>query len=550
MFANVFTKTIRDRVGGGLLGSVVVAAMILFSLWVYGDVDTSFYYELPVGILELMGIDPDGSGVGAMAFGSMYNFIAAFVVAGIAISIGAASIAGEEQEGTFGFLLGNPVSRHGVLVSKAASLTLIVALMGLILWAGALWSADITDTDLTGLHIGAVTIALSLNGLFYGFLAMAIGAWTGNRGMASGASVGLMVVGYLAAGLLPLADLEGVARVFPWYYYSSSAPLNNGLDTGHTLVLIALSVVSFAVAWVGIQRRDLKEKSLGVTLVDRLRENPRTQKVMDRLAGSTRVSRISVKSASDFQVLLTVTAGIMFYMGVLIPPLFNFIPEDFVNVFATFPDAMVAMIGGVDMGTATGFVTGEIFSLVGPVAVIVLLATMGGRALAGEEEEHTMGLLLSNPVSRSQVLFEKVTAMIFYAVAFAATVAIATWMGVLLAGLDEVTIGGIASVSVLLALFGLVYGGVSLLVSAATGRTRLANMTTAGVAVLTWFMFSFLTLSETTEPLANLSPFQWYLGGDPLLNGMDWTGAALLGGTFVALVVVSIPLFQRRDLRG
>lgn len=75
-------------------------------------------------------------------------------------------------------------------------------------------------------------------------------------------------------------------------------------------------------------------------------------------------------------------------------------------------------------------------------------------------------------------------------------------------------------------------------------------MLTTGVAVVTWFMFSFFSLSETFEPIANASPFQWYLGSDPLLNGMDWTGAVLLSGTFVVLVAASIPLFQRRDLRG
>ena len=62
-------------------------------------------------------------------------------------------------------------------------------------------------------------------------------------------------------------------------------------------------------------------------------------------------------------------------------------------------------------------------------------------------------------------------------------------------------------------------------------------------------MFSFLSISETTEPLTRFSPWQWYLGGDPVLDGMDWGGAALLGVGFLVLVAVSIPLFQRRDLR-
>jgi ABC-2 type transport system permease protein len=96
----------------------------------------------------------------------------------------------------------------------------------------------------------------------------------------------------------------------------------------------------------------------------------------------------------------------------------------------------------------------------------------------------------------------------------------------------------------------LVFGGVALLTGAATGRRKLASWVTTGVAIVTWFIFSFLPLSQTAEPLANLSPFEWYLGSDPMVNGMDWTGAALLAGVFLALVAVSIQLFRRRDLRG
>lgn len=550
MLANVFTKTTRDRIPAGILAAISLGVFLFFAMWVYGDIDTSFYYDLPEGILELVGINPDGEGAAGIAFGAIFNLMGAFVVAGLALSWGASAIAGEERDGTFGFLLGNPISRRGVLISKMASLVVVVGLMSLLLWGLGVLSAAVLGVQTGDLFIGSITFAMFVNSLFYGFLALAIGAWTGKRSIASGATAGLMVAGYLASSLLPLADLERVAQVFPWYYYSSSAPINNGLDWGHIAVLGALIVVAMIVAYVGIQRRDLNEKGTDRTLLDRLRANPMTQKMMDRVAGSARVSRISAKTFSEYQGLFTVVAAIMFYMGVLIPPLYNLIPEDFINIFATFPDALVAMIGGVDMGTPAGFLTGENFSLMGPIAVIVLCATIGARSLAGEEEARTMDLLLANPISRSQIVLEKVQAMVGYAFLFGLVTFVGTWLGVWLGGLDEVEVGGIASISVLLALFGLVYGGIALAVSAATGRRGRATMVTTAVAVVTWFMFSFFPLSDTFEPIANLSPFQWFLGSDPLLNGMDWVGAGLMAGAFVILVLVSIPLFQNRDLRN
>jgi beta-exotoxin I transport system permease protein len=550
MLTNVFAKTTRDRLMAGLIGAVSCGILLVLTIWIYQDVDVSFYYDFPQAILDMVGIGPAGSGLAGIAYGSVYNLIGAFVVGGIAISIGASSIAGEETEGTLGFLLGNPVSRRGVLLSKAASMTLIVAVMGVLLWLAGLIGAAIFDIDLAGLMVGSLVFALSLNGLFYGLLAMAIGASTGSRGGASGAATALMVVGYVAANLLPIAGLTGVARVFPWYYFSGSAPLNNGLDPADVSVLLVLCLVCLAVAWIGVQRRDLREKGTAVTLLDRLREHPLTRKVTERLAGSARVSRISVKTATDFQGVLTITASIMFYLGLVEAPVFNLLPDEFIQVFSSFPDALIAMVGGVDYSTPTGFLTGEVYSIVGPIAVIVLMALMGARAFGGEEEAHTMGLLMSNPIKRSHVVVEKAIAMALYAFIFGAAAFAGTWIGTRIAGLDEVTVGGIASISTLLALFGLSYGGIALAVSAATGRTRAATMATTGFTLVTWFIFSFFPLSESFDRWVNLSPFHWYLGNDPLLNGMDWGSAALFGAAFLALVAVSVVLFERRDLRG
>ena len=161
-----------------------------------------------------------------------------------------------------------------------------------------------------------------------------------------------------------------------------------------------------------------------------------------------------------------------------------------------------------------------------------------------------MDLLLANPLSRSQIVVKKTVAMVVHAVLFAITTIIGCWIGILIGGQDEMSISGIAAASVLLALFGLLFGGVALLTGAVTGKRKLATWTTTGVALVTWFMFSFLSISATTEPLTRFSPWEWYLGGDPVLQGMDWTGAALLFGTFLVLVVLSVPAFRRRDLGG
>lgn len=550
MLANVFTKTVTDRATGALVGAVSTGVLLVFAMAVYRDVDVGFYFEvLPPALLEMMGI-PEGGGVGGLAFGAMYNLIAAFVLAGLAIGMGASAIAGEEREGTLGLLLGNPLSRQSVVIAKAASMAAVIALSTVVLWVFALVAPRLLDIDMTGIEVGAMMLALFLNAMVYGFLALAIGSASGSRNLASAVSAVVMVIGYLGASLLPLTEsLDRLARVLPWHYFNGTQPVINGVDPVHSAVLACLAVVMFGIALAGVDRRDLREMSTDETLLDRLRSNPRTRRLIERVAGSARVSRIALKATSDHQGVLLISSAVMFYIGLMMGPLYGLIPDDFVEFVADFPDALIAMIGGVDMATAAGFIQAEVFSITGPIAFIAVIAVMGSGALAGEEEAHTMGLLLANPIPRRQVVVEKAAAMVVYAIVLGLVTFTGTWLGVLIGGVDLPAVN-IAATSTLLSLLGLVYGAVALAVGAVTGRSRMASSTAAGFAVAGYFMFAFFPLSERFEPWAQLSPFTFYLGSEPLASGMPWADAVVLTLIFVTLVAASIPLFQRRDLRG
>ncbi len=550
MLGNVFTKTIRDRTVAMLIGSFSIGVMLWWGMAVYRDIDIGFYYEnLPPAILELMGIPSTGD-VAGIAVGAMYNLMGAFTLAGLAISMGAYAIAGEERDGTFGLLLGNPLSRRGVLLSKTSSLITVTALGALILWGFALVVPDWLGVDMTGINVSAVVLALFFNALVYGFLALAIATWTGSRNLGSGIAVAVMLIGYLGASILPLTEnLADWARLFPWYYFSGSNPVVNGTDWSHIAAMGGMIGLFGSIAFVGIARRDLREKSVDRTIFDRLREDPRSKRLIDRIAGSARVSRISMKTASEYQGLLVITAGIMFFLGVTMPLFYGLIPDEFRQLVESFPDALVAMIGGADMATFEGFLQAEIYSITAPIAILVVTIVMGARALAGEEERHTMGLLLSNPVPRSRVVVEKAASMAVSAGAVGIATFVGTRLGSSLAG-QMVRVANLAATSVLLSLMGLVFGGLALALGAGLGRSRLASGVSSGVALLAYFMFSFFPLSERFEPLARLSPFDLYLGGDPLINGMAWIDATVLAAASVALVAIAIPLFKRRDLRG
>jgi ABC-2 type transport system permease protein len=551
MLASVFAKTTRDRWKAMAIAMFSLGLLLWMVMAVYQDIDISVYTELPEVFLSIMGI-PEGADVASLAVGVMYSFYGALTLAGMAVSMGSASVAGEERDGTIGLLLGNPKSRTNVLVSKAASMVLLVGLGSLALWGAAPLLAGILDVRMGGMQIGSYALHLFVNALFYGFLAMAIGAWTGKRGLASGVSAGVMALGFVAVGIFPIIEgWENVAKVFPWYYFDNGQPVINGIQGGDLAVLMGAIVVLAAIALVGVNRRDLRSHNVGVTLLDRLRGNPLTQKIVDRLAGATRVSRIWIKTASEHQGLLIVSAYIMFFlMGVLMGPLYGLMDQTLLAFTKQIPEELWAFVGaaGGDMSTAEGFYEAETFGLMAPIAVIVVTAVIGARALAGEEQNRTMGLLLANPIKRSWVVLEKALAMLVYAIAVGVSTFLGVWLGSVLGGLG-INVGNIAATSLLATLVGLVFGTLALALSAATGRVRVAIFGTVGAALVFHLVNSFASLNDSLAGWARVSPFSYYLNTHPLENGMDWGNGAILAGLAVVLVALSVFLFQRRDLR-
>ncbi len=551
MLATVFTKTFRDRWRSMAIAVVALAIMLLLAMSVYASFDFALYDDLPEAFRSLMSI-PDNADAGSLAIGVLFGLYGAFTLAGLAISMGSASIAGEEKDGTIGLLLGNPKSRSHVLFSKIANMVVVVGVGIFVLYVAAYLVAGVLDVELGEMKLAAYTFHLFISTLFYGMLAAAIGAWTGSRAMASGIPAALMVVGFIAVGVFPLIDgWENVAKVFPWHYFDGAKPLANGLSAGHLSVLLGGSAAFGAAAYVGVNRRDLKGKTVRTTIVDRLRANPMTQKIVDRLAGSTRVSRIWIKTLSEHQGLLIIIGYVMFLiMGVLMGPLYALMDTTLLEYADQLPEELWAFVGsaGSGMSTPEGFYEVETFGMTVPIALMVVTIVVGARGLAGEEANRTMGLLLSNPITRRTVVLEKTYAMIALAAAVGFMTWAGVWIGSLLGGLGISPIN-IAAACLLGTMLGLVFGGIALVLSAATGKVRIAVFGAVGVALFAFLINSIAILNDTVESLAVFTPFNYYLNNEPLSNGMDWGNLAVLTVVFVALIAVAVALFDRRDLR-
>ncbi len=552
MLATIFTKSIRDRSVAVVLSALAVALLGAGAVWIYrdvGDLIAQLVAGMPETVVSAVGLSGAGTGT-TFVLGEMLNLLAPMVLGGIAISIGTSAIAGEERDGTLGLLLANPRSRTSVLLSKTWALLVMSAVGSLFLWGAVVVAVGLVGSEIGDLTLGAMAVHLMAFTMFMGGLALFIGAWTGNAGVASGASVGVLIFSFLAAGLLPLVNgLENVARIFPWYYFNSSKPIETGIDLIDLSVLVGGTALLIGGAVIGVNRRDLRAGA-GGTLAERLlKGHPKVAGYVERMAGKPMVANIPIKTVTDHQFAATISAAAIFYTAVLVGPMFNGLSSTLGELTSAMPDALLRIVGGVDMSTPAGWYHAEVFSLVIPAAIGALTIMMGSRALAGEEDATTMDLLLVNPVTRSKVVVSKFVALVAMATLLGFATFIGTVGGVLLGGLD-LTIMNIAGASFQGAALAVLLGASALLGGAWTGRPKTAAYSGIAVGLVGFVMYSFLPVNENLAVWAKLSPFYYYSDNLPLENGISWGYTGILFGVSLLLVGLASLAFERRDIRN
>ena len=256
----------------------------------------------------------------------------------------------------------------------------------------------------------------------------------------------------------------------------------------------------------------------------------------------------TVKLTLRLRLLVAISAAagliaVMAAVGALFPAVGHSIGK--LNI----PKSVANLLGGGDYGTITGWFRSEIASIYGPLLMGAVAITGASAAIAGEEEDGILALVLAHPIRRSTLVYAKAGAI----GAVVAIIALATWVGliigVVLAG-GGITLAHMTALAVQLAFFGAATGAVAVALAAATGRRSLATGVAAGVGVLGWLINSFAPLVSPLTWLKYLSPFYYYAGHDPLTHGVDVAGVIVLGAVTVVSILAAGVGIERRDLRG
>jgi len=210
------------------------------------------------------------------------------------------------------------------------------------------------------------------------------------------------------------------------------------------------------------------------------------------------------------------------------------------------PEAMRAMIGNVDYGTADGFVSAEFLSWT-PL-VLVVFAIMGGTgALAGEEASGTLDLVLAQPVSRTRVAFEKLAGLLLATFEICAVIYLGWLVSVPFVNID-LGLGELAVATLNLIPVIIFFQSFSMWAGVTLPSRGLATGTSVALAVASYFVFYLGNIVNSLEPLRWFSVFYHYHGTEVLTDGVNWGSMALLLAFYVFFAGWALLSFQRRDL--
>jgi len=213
-----------------------------------------------------------------------------------------------------------------------------------------------------------------------------------------------------------------------------------------------------------------------------------------------------------------------------------------------YPEGFLEAIGFTDVTSAAGYLSSTTFGLLGPALIMVFAAAVGGSAIAGEEESGRLDLTLAHPVSRWSVAWQRFAAIVvaMLVVGVAMAIGLAAISGP--ADLGEIGPANLFAASIQLAFFGALFGAIALGMGAATGRRSLVYASVAIVGVVGFFGYNLGPSVEGLAWLADISPYHFYLGGEPLKNGFQLFDSLVLAVASLVLVGIGGFVFDRRDI--
>lgn len=224
--------------------------------------------------------------------------------------------------------------------------------------------------------------------------------------------------------------------------------------------------------------------------------------------------------------------------------------QNYDDILKSFPQGFIDALGVEDLSFSTfaSYFSAEYLSLIWPLLAVIIAISFAGKALAGAVESGTIGLELSQPVSRGQLYFSKYLAglialTVFTLVSILGVIPIAALFGAELEIVNWFKVC-LQSWLFIVALFSVAFAASAVF----SERAKMYGAVAAFVLIM-YVARVMSGLLDKVEWLKYLSFFYYYNGPAVLTRGefTDWSWLVFVVSSLVACLV-GLVAWSRHDI--
>lgn len=216
---------------------------------------------------------------------------------------------------------------------------------------------------------------------------------------------------------------------------------------------------------------------------------------------------------------------------------------------ALYPEGFLKVFGldKVSMGTPVGFYATEAYFMIvlfGSMFAVILSSAM----LAKEEDEKTIEFLLAKPVTRSQIVTNKLLALLGYLVLFNVGIGLVTWIG-FEAFASDYSLMELLRLLIAPFFVHVTFAGLGLLLSMFVTRKKSTYSAGIGLVMALYFVNVIATLADKARSLRYLSPFFYMDAAEIIVSGgIPLSYILILSATSGVAILLTYLLYNRRDI--
>ncbi|MGD9704125.1 MAG: ABC transporter permease [Acidimicrobiia bacterium] len=227
--------------------------------------------------------------------------------------------------------------------------------------------------------------------------------------------------------------------------------------------------------------------------------------------------------------------------------------DDMERVVNDLPTSVRALIGsqeGIPLTSAPGYLQARLFSTILPILLLVYAIGLGSRAIGGAEEDGTLQLVVTAPVTRRHIASQRFAASTVLLLGLAAVGLLTSLvLGALVGIFDDVTVGRTLVAALAVLELAILHLAIAFTFGAITGRRGPAVTAASAVAVGGYVLHGLAASAEAIRPVRVVSPWWWLLDRNLLVQDASFLSVGLPLLLAAATFVVGVLRFEQRDLR-